>query len=43
MINFSDIDEHQDVIESIHTKVISNEVKYGSVEDPFKHAQNWIK
>ena len=34
MINFSVIDKHQDVTESIHTKVISNETEYGSVEDP---------
>ena len=34
MINFSGIDKHQDVTESIHTKVISNETEYGSVEDP---------
>ena len=34
MINFSGIGKHQDVTESIHTKVISNETEYGSVEDP---------
>ena len=34
MINFLCIDKHQDVTESIHTKVISNETEYGSVEDP---------
>ena len=34
MINFSVIDKHQDVTESIHTKIISNETEYGSVEDP---------
>ena len=34
MINFSGIDKHQDATESIHTKVISNETEYGSVEDP---------
>ena len=34
MIIFSGIDKHQDVTESIHTKVISNETEYGSVEDP---------
>ena len=33
MINFSGIDKHQDVTESIHKKVISNETEYGSVED----------
>ena len=32
MINFSDIDKHQD--ESIHRVIISNEIEYGSVEDP---------
>ena len=34
MINFPGIDKHQNVTESIHTKVISNETEYGSVEDP---------
>ena len=34
MINFSGIDKHQDVTESIHKKIISNEKEYGSVEDP---------
>ena len=34
MINFSNIDEHQDVAESIHKKIISNETEYDSVEDP---------
>ena len=34
MINVSGIDKHQDVVESIHKKVISNETEYGSVEDP---------
>ena len=34
MINFSGNDKHQDVTESIRTKVISNETEYGSVEDP---------
>ena len=33
MINFSDIDKHQDVAESIHKKIISNETGYGSVEE----------
>ena len=34
MINFSGSDKHQDVTESIRTKIISNETEYGSVEDP---------
>ena len=34
MINFLGIDKPQDVTESIHTKVMSNETEYGSVEDP---------
>ena len=34
MINFSGIDKHQDVTESIHKKIISNEPEYGSVQDP---------
>ena len=34
MINFSGNDKHQDVTESIRTKIISNETEYGSVEDP---------
>ena len=34
MISFLDIDKHQDVTESIPTKVISNETEYGSVEGP---------
>ena len=33
MINFSDIVKHQDVAENIHKKIISNETKYGSVEE----------
>ena len=33
MINFSDIDKHEDVAESIHKKIISNETGYGSVEE----------
>ena len=33
MINFSGIDKHQDVAESIRKKIISNETEYGSVED----------
>ena len=32
MINFSSIDEPQDVAE--HKKIISDETEYGSVEDP---------
>ena len=32
MINFSSIDKHQDITESIHSKVISNETQYGLVE-----------
>ena len=31
MINFSYIDEHQDVAEGIHKKIISNETGYDSV------------
>ena len=31
---FSDINEHQDVGESIHQKIVSNEIEYDSVEDP---------
>ena len=34
MINFSCIDEHQDVTESIPQKIISNETEHDSVEDP---------
>ena len=34
MINFSNIDEHQDVAESIHKKILSNETEYDSVKDP---------
>ena len=34
MRNFSGIDKHQDVNETIYAKVISNETEYGSVEDP---------
>ena len=34
MISFLGIDKHQDVTESIPTKVISNETEYGSVEGP---------
>ena len=33
IINFSGTDEHQDVAESIHKKIISSETEYGSVED----------
>ena len=33
MMNFSDIDEHQNVAESIHKKIVSNETEYGSVEN----------
>ena len=43
MINFSGFDKHQDVGESIHKKIISNETEYGSVEDPlsiYKTATN---
>ena len=29
-----DIDKHQDVAKSIYKIIISNETKYGSVEDP---------
>ena len=31
MIIFSGIDEHEDVTESIHKKIISNKTEYGSV------------
>ena len=34
MINSSVTDEHQDVAESTHKRIISNETEYGSVEDP---------
>ena len=34
MINFSGIHKHEDVTVSIHTKVISNETEYVSIEDP---------
>ena len=34
MINFSGTDEDQDVAESTHKKIISNENEYGSVDDP---------
>ena len=34
MINCSGIDEHQDVTERIHKKIISNKTEYVSVEDP---------
>ena len=36
IIHFSDIDEHQDVIQSIHTqkKIVSSETEHGSVKDP---------
>ena len=44
MINFSGIDKHQDVTESIHLKVISIEIEHGLVQDPLiMHRQNWIK
>ena len=33
MMNFSDIDEHQNVAESIHKKIVSNKTEYGSVEN----------
>ena len=33
MINISDIDEHQDVAQGVHKKIISNETEYDSVED----------
>ena len=33
MINFSGIDKHRDVAESIHRKIFSNETEYGSVKD----------
>ena len=31
LIDFSDIDEHQDVSKNIHKKIISNEIEYGLV------------
>ena len=34
MIIFSGIDEHEDVTESIHKKIISNKTEYGSVGNP---------
>ena len=34
MINFSNIDQHKDVAESIHQKPVSNETEYSSVKDP---------
>ena len=34
MKRFSDIDKYQDIAESIHKYIISNEAKYGSVENP---------
>ena len=34
IINLSGTHEHQDVAESIHKKVISDETEYSSVEDP---------
>ena len=34
MIYFWGIDKHQDVAESIHKKIVSNETEYGSVEHP---------
>ena len=34
MINFSCFDKQENATESIHKKIISNETKYGSVEDP---------
>ena len=32
-INFPSIDEHEDVVDSIHKKNISNKTVYGSIED----------
>ena len=34
MIYFWGIDKHEDVAESIHKKIVSNETEYGSVEHP---------
>ena len=34
MTNFSGTDEHQDVAESIHKNMISNETEYGLVQNP---------
>ena len=33
MINFSDIDEHQDIAKDIHKIIISNETEYDPAED----------
>ena len=40
MINFSENDEHEDVAESIHKNIISNETEYGSVDDPLSNHTN---
>ena len=45
MLDFSDIDEHQDIAEYIHKKIISNETEYDPVEDRlsmYKTASNEI-
>ena len=34
MIIFSDINDHQDLAENIHEKIISSETEYGWAEDP---------
>ena len=34
MINFSDIDEHLDITESINKEINSNKTEYCSAEDP---------
>ena len=36
MINFSNIDQHKDVAESIHKKLISNETEHGSAKNPLR-------
>ena len=40
VINFSHIDEHQDVAESIHKKLISNQTEYNSGEDALSMHRN---
>ena len=42
MINFSGIDKHRDVAESIHQKIISTEAEYVSVEDPLSMYRNGL-
>ena len=41
MINFSDTDEHQDVVFPKYSqKLISNETEYGSIKDPLRMHRN---